>query len=543
MLDSSLRTEMKSNMVKMVGMAVIIMLIVLLLVFKVRWRMLSLGIILISVIATLGFMGILSVPITMVSMAVFPILIGLGIDYSIQFHNRYEEEKSVKKTLSNVGKAVAVAVLATVLGFVSLYVSPVPMIQDFGKMLTIGVITSFIGSIFLLTPILCLRDKTGCDDKAKNFLAKKDTPEKETLLDKILQFTTKAVIKFAVPILIIVIGLSVAGFMADKNVGVETDIETFMPQDMDALEDMHVVRDTVGSTDQIAIYMKADNILTEENINWIQTKSKEIEEKYDEIVVKVNSIDTLVENLSSNENLSHKEYIDIIDTLPKKMSSMFINDEKTEAVILLSIEHLPTEDLQTFAAQLENEIKDAPMEIHITGKSILDIEMVNGLTSGRIKMTVLGLLLVFAALLVIYRNPIKALIPIFPVGLIVGMSSGIMYLLGIKFTPITATLGALVLGMGSEMTIMLLERYLEEKKLGKGKHEAMLIAVTMIGKAIVASGLTTVGGFSVLMLSEFVILKDFGLMTVINISLALISTFVILPPVIILFDKLILGKE
>jgi len=542
-LDSSLRTEMKSNMVKMVGMAVIIMLIVLLLVFKVRWRMLSLGIILISVIATLGFMGILSVPITMVSMAVFPILIGLGIDYSIQFHNRYEEEKSVKKTLSNVGKAVAVAVLATVLGFVSLYVSPVPMIQDFGKMLTIGVIISFIGSIFLLTPILCLRDKTGCDDKAKNFLAKKDTPEKETLLDKILKFTTKAVIKFAVPILIIVIGLSVAGFMADKNVGVETDIETFMPQDMDALEDMHVVRDTVGSTDQIAIYMKADNILTEENISWIQTKSKEIEEKYDEIVVKVNSIDTLVENLSSNENLSHKEYIDIIDTLPKKMSSMFINDEKTEAVILLSIEHLPTEDLQTFAAQLENEIKDAPMEIHITGKSILDIEMVNGLTSGRIKMTVLGLLLVFAALLVIYRNPIKALIPIFPVGLIVGMSSGIMYLLGIKFTPITATLGALVLGMGSEMTIMLLERYLEEKKLGKGKHEAMLIAVTMIGKAIVASGLTTVGGFSVLMLSEFVILKDFGLMTVINISLALISTFVILPPVIILFDKLILGKE
>lgn len=542
-LDSSLRTEMRSNMVRMVGMAVVIMLIVLLLVFKVRWRMLSLGIILISVIATLGFMGTLSVPITMVSMAVFPILIGLGIDYSIQFHNRYEEEKSVKKTLSNVGKAVAVAVLATVLGFVSLYVSPVPMIQDFGKMLTIGVIISFIGSIFLLTPILCLRDKTGCDDKAKNALAKKGITEKETLLDKILKFTTKAVMKFAIPILIIAIVLSVAGFMADGNVGVETDIETFMPQDMDALEDMHVVRDTVGSTDQIVIYMKADNILTEENINWIQTKSKEIEEKYDGTVVKVKSIDTLVKNLSSNENLSHEEYIDLIDTLPEKMSNMFINDKRTETVILLNIEHLPTEELQNFVAQLEDEIRDTSMEIHITGKSALDIEMVNGLTSGRIKMTVLGLVLVFAALLVIYRNPIKALIPIFPVGLIVGMSSGIMYLLGIKFTPITATLGALVLGMGAEMTIMLLERYLEERKSGKEKHEAMLIAVTMIGKAIVASGLTTVGGFSVLMLSEFVILKDFGLMTVINISLALISTFIILPPVIILFDKLIFNKK
>jgi len=127
-LDSSLRTEMKTNMMMMVGLAVLIMLLVLSLVFKVKWKMLSLGIIMVSVIATLGFMGILSVPITMVSMAVFPILIGLGIDYSIQFHNRYEEEKSVKKTIKQIGKAIAIAVFATVLGFISLYASPVPMI-------------------------------------------------------------------------------------------------------------------------------------------------------------------------------------------------------------------------------------------------------------------------------------------------------------------------------------------------------------------------------------------------------------------------------
>ena len=543
-LDSSLRTEMKTNMLMMVGMAVVIMLIVLLLVFKVRWRMLSLGIILISVIATLGFMGLLGVPITMVSMAVFPILIGLGIDYSIQFHNRYEEEKSVNKTLRNVGTAVAVAVLATVLGFVSLYISPVPTIQDFGKMLTIGVIISFIGSIVLLTPILRLRDQAGSGVNTGNTLKEKNNiDQKDTFLDKILRSTTKGVMKLAIPILIISIGLAAAGFMVDGDVGVETDIETFMPQDMNALVDMHVVRDTVGSTDQIVLYMKADNILTEENISWIQTKPKEIEEKYDDIIVKVKSIDTVVGNLSKEENLSHEEYIDLVDGLPEKMSNMFINDERTEAVVLLSIEHLPTEELKTFVAQLKDEIKDASMEVQITGKSVLDVEMVNGLTSGRIKMTFLGLALVFAALLVIYRNPIKALIPIFPVALIIGMSSGIMYLLNIKFTPITATLGALVLGMGTEMTVMLLERYLEERGTGKGKHEAMIIAVTMIGKAIVASGLTTVGGFSVLMLSEFVILKDFGLMTVINISLALLSTFIILPPVIVLFDRLIISKK
>ena len=183
------------------------------------------------------------------------------------------------------------------------------------------------------------------------------------------------------------------------------------------------------------------------------------------------------------------------------------------------------------------------MKVQITGKSVLDVEMVNGLTSGRIKMTIIGLALVFAALLVIYRNPFKALIPILPVVLIIGMSSGIMYLLNIRFTPITATLGARVLGMGTEMTVMLLERYLEERRTGKDKLESMLITVTMIGKAIVASGLTTIGGFSVLMTSEFIILRDFGFMTVINITLALLSTFIVLPTIIILLDRFLLSKH
>ena len=118
-----------------------------------------------------------------------------------------------------------------------------------------------------------------------------------------------------------------------------------------------------------------------------------------------------------------------------------------------------------------------------------------------------------------------------------------MYLLGLKYTPITATLGALILGMGTEMTIILLERYLEERALGKEKLESMLVTVSKVGKATVASGLTTVGGFSVLMLSKFVILQDFGLMTVINISLALMSTFVVLPAAILLMDKLIVSKK
>ena len=538
-LDSSLRTEMKVNMQIMIAMAVALMFIILLLVFKIRWRPLSLGIIFISVIGTLGFMGTINVPMTMVSMAVFPILIGLGIDYSIQFQNRYEEEGNVSTTLRQIGKAVGIAVLATVLGFISLYASPVPMIQDFGKMLTIGVVISFIGSIFLLMPILHLRDTL--DDKTNKKKKKQD--DKATIIDKILSKTTKFVVKHSILIILVAIIIGGLGISVDNKVGVETDIETFMPQDMDALKDIHEIRDIVGSTNQMAIYMESEDILSEDNVSWMKNTIEKLEGDFPDIIVDVKSIDNIVGNFSDEENMTHSEYLDIINELPKAQREMFINNERDKAVILMNIGHLPTEDLQIFVNDLKDTLETTPMEVQITGKSALDVEMVKGLTDGRVKMTLIGIALVFIALLLIYRNPIKSFIPVFPIILIVGMSSGIMYLLGLKYTPITATLGALILGMGTEMTIMLLERYLEERQSGKEKLEAMLITVTMIGKATVASGLTTIGGFSVLMTSKFVILQDFGLMTVINISLALISTFIILPAVLILLDKFIVKEK
>lgn len=538
-LDSSLRTEMKSNIKIMVALAVALMFVILLLVFHVRWRVLSLGIIFVSVIATLGFMGIMSIPMTMVSMAVFPILIGLGIDYSIQLQNRYEEEKSVKVTLTQIGKSVAIAVIATVLGFISLYASPVPMIKDFGKMLTIGVIISFIGSVLLLMPILHIRETFG--EKLKK-TAKYDNG-KETRLDKILKATTRFVLKHSIVIIILFIVIAGFGYSVDSKIGIETDIETFMPQDMVALGDIHQIRDVVGSTNQMAIYMDGEDILTEANINWIDNITADITSKYGDKVTDIKSISTLVGNMTEKESLRFEEYLGIVEDIPEEQRKMFLHENGDKSVILLNISHMSTEELQGFVSDLKKTVSSAPMSVEVTGLSVLDVEMIKGLTEGRVKMTVIGLSLVFMALLLIYRNTIKAFIPIFPIILIIGMSAGIMYFLGIKYTPITATLGALVLGMGTEMTIMLLERYTEERLAGKEKTDAMLITVSRIGKATVASGFTTIGGFSVLMASEFVILKDFGLMTVINISLALMSTFIVLPTVIILLDRFIIGSK
>ena len=91
-LDHAIKSSMQESIRKMMGLALLIMVVVLFFVFRVRLRLMPLVTVLVAVIGTMGLMGWLQIPITMVSMAVFPILIGLGIDYAIQFQNRYSEE-------------------------------------------------------------------------------------------------------------------------------------------------------------------------------------------------------------------------------------------------------------------------------------------------------------------------------------------------------------------------------------------------------------------------------------------------------------------
>lgn len=539
-LDLSLKAEMKSSMMMMVALAVLIMFLVLALIFRVKWRMLSLGVIFVSVIATLGFMGWVSVPVTMVSMAVFPILIGLGIDYSIQFHNRFEEEGDIETTSRHIGKAVFVAVVATMLGFISLLSSPVPMIQDFGKMLTIGVFISFLGSLFLLLPTL--RAAQFVQSKGKTIRHQPKT-DSQSFMHRALAKGARVTIKFRY--LILIVFLTVAGFgvYVDSKISVETNIETFMPQDLPALDDIRDVRGVIESTDQIVVYFEDENVLTEQNYRYMRDKADELLAENADQISDVKSISQLVSSGANSEALDIAEQLEFISELPDSQRGMFISSDDRKAIIILQIRPLTTQALEALIMDVNDVFSDADMTVSLTGKSMLDVEMVGGLTEGRVRMTLIGIVLVLAALLLLYRHPIKALLPIIPVMMIIGISSAIMYALDVDWTPITATLGALVLGMGTEMTIMMMERYLEDRQNGKSKIDAIQQSVAKIGKAILASGLTTIGGFSVLLFSSFAILQDFGLMTMVNISLALISTFVVLPPLLYIFDGLLVKNQ
>ena len=137
---------LKGGMLLLGGIAVAIMIVILLVLFNVRWRLLPLAIVLIGVIWAFGLAGYLGIPLTLVTISGLPVMLGIGIDYSIQMHARVEEEvvidhseHPIQESARNLGPALLVVTFDAIFAFAALHFSKVPMIRDFGLLLAVGV--------------------------------------------------------------------------------------------------------------------------------------------------------------------------------------------------------------------------------------------------------------------------------------------------------------------------------------------------------------------------------------------------------------------
>jgi hypothetical protein len=174
--------------------------------------------------------------------------------------------------------------------------------------------------------------------------------------------------------------------------------------------------------------------------------------------------------------------------------------------------------------------------VRITGSLEMFSSLMEDISNSKTLMTVLGFVFILGFLLLVYRN-IHAVAPLIPIVALVGWNGAIMYLLGLDYTPLTAVLGSMTIGVASEYTILIMERIDEELARGLDLYSAIQTSVQKIGTAITVSGMTTVFGFAALILSEFNIISNFGITTVITVGFSLAGAILIMPPVISLMYR------
>ncbi len=562
----AMQYEMNASMGPLLMISSLLMVVVLFIAFRhARWQLLPLPVVLIGIIWTFGAMGILGIPLSMVSMSAFPILIGLGIDYAIQFHNRIEEEfaksddakRAVRETVRHTAPAVVIAVIITGLGFVSLFTSSVPMIQDFGLLCLVGIVCCFFSALFIgIAVIYALHkrksvrghgrsngDNGGNGWKPENRRTGRGTGSAETAAERV--FGSIAVRAARNPLLVLGVAglLCGAGLYADTMVGIETDVKTFMPSDMPALIDMNHMVEVLGGTDQLNLIVKADDVTDPAVIVWMDRFAAHEVESHP-YIFGAESIANQV-RIANQGDLpeDHAQMDAILEAMPDTTKDRHIYG-RTTALLSLDIgdavSGLGLPRIDRLIRLVEDDLlwmQPPPgVTVTITGNSVAMTTVIGALTSGRIAMTFTGLVLILGGLFLLYRDWLKAAIPVLTMTLVIGWSGGIMYLLGMDYTPMTATLGALILGVGSEYAVMMMERYFEERENGLIPIDAIRVATSKIGVAITASGFTTLAGFSALIASPFSMNRNFGIVTVIDVLLALIATFFVFPVLVVWLD-------
>ncbi|VVB68656.1 MMPL family protein [uncultured archaeon] len=328
--------------------------------------------------------------------------------------------------------------------------------------------------------------------------------------------------------------LSLLGIYADTQVQVDTDFKNYIPQDLPPLVDFRHMSDIFGGTDSIKLLVQTSDVTDPGTLEWMDEFGTYLQDSRAQ-VYGATSIATFVKQANGGEMPQDQTLArSLIDSLPASIRDRYLDGHDT-AIIDLNVgsmvSRLGAEGTDRLIKEIDKDIawNTPPSDVSVreTGDPVVMTTVISALTTGRSEMTLLGLVLIFIVLLIIYRDLIKALLPVLPMLVVIGWMGGVMYLAGMKYTPLTATLGALILGVGSEYAILMMERFYEE--LGKTGEpmESLKIATRRIGSALMASGLTTVFGFGALIASPFLITNNFGLITVLAVFFALLTTFTV----------------
>jgi hydrophobe/amphiphile efflux-3 (HAE3) family protein len=539
-LIDAISTSLGRNMAILLGLSVAAMVLILMLVFRVRWRLLSLLMVGVSALLTFGIMGYASVALTMATMAVLPILIGLGIDYSIQFQNRYQEEvirsrsvgEAIVTSVSRMFPAVGIALLATIIGFITLYISEVPMIQDFGMVLAVGIVLSYIAGLFLLNGIVYLGDR-GTPVARLQKVASRASGRIERVLSRIARLA----VKYTLPIFLIALVFAIGGGVVDRWLPVNTNYEELMPQTIDELKELRELRQIIGSGGEIRFMVEADDVTSPEVLSWMQGYQEEMLAIHSEII-SVNSPATLVSQAAGGIIPGQEQIEQILAGTPGVYLEQVVSADRKMASMSFGIKYISLEETNELLQAMESDARPPEgMQVSPVGTLVLGASTVDAVVGTRFIMNLICLGAVFFVLLLVYRNLSRPVFTIIPVGAVIAWSSLDMYLIGIPLNPLTAVLGIIIIGICTEFMVLLVGRYQEERGLGLSPKEAMVTALTKIGRAIVTTALTTLGGFGVLIASDFVMIRDFGIVTVLGVFLCLVITIAVMPGLIVWYDE------
>jgi hydrophobe/amphiphile efflux-3 (HAE3) family protein len=557
-----LADALAGSTLRLLLIGLVLMAIVLALVFRSRLRLVPLAVALAAVAVTFGGMSLLGAPLTMASIASLPVLLGLGVDYAIQYQARVQEEGDAPRAARVAAPVIATAALATGVAFLVLLLSPVPMVRSFGLLLVAGIGIAFALALTAGTAALSLRGRGAPGDSA---LARSVRGAGELLerpgraLARPARRAGGAAVRTALrrPGRVLVVGLALAavGWAADSRTEVVSDIERLVPQDLRAVQDLQALQEATGVAGEVDVVVEGSDLTQPAVVRWMRDYQTAVLRRYGysaergcaraELCPALSLSDLFRSEASASDRARIRS---LLDAVPPYFSQAVITDDRRTAALAFGIRLVSLERQQEIIDDLRDRLDPPPgVTARLAGLPVLAAEANANLSDPlrRLAMLLLGLIAVLVVLLVVGRRRRgswrgawqRAWVPLVPIALATGWSGLVLFLLRVPLNPLSAALGALVLAISTEFAVLLAARFEAERAAGFEPAEALRRTYRSTGAAVLASGATAIAGFAVLALSDVRMLRDFGLVTVVDLTVSLLGVLALLPAVLVLAER------
>ena len=569
MIADDMMTFIKSDII-VFGLGVLLFIIATLwFVFrKLIWIIVPISSCFFSVIIMMGILGLLNWKVTVISSNFIALMLILTMAMNIHMSTRFLQlrenypEKNILKlitlTTEKMFWPILYTVLTTIIAFLSLIFSEIKPIIDFGWMMTLGLITSFIITFTLLPTLI-------------NFVPKENISLNEYKESKILNFFSKISqnnqkLIFTFTGIVIIIS-----FIGISRLEVENSFINYFSKKTEIYKGMKLIDEKLGGTTPLEVILKfpkkenlKNNEDQEDDFEDWDNESENDDEKYwftkdkiDKIasvhnyldglpqigkVLSFSSIIDVATMLNNNKPLGTLEmgvlYTKIPENIKTEIIDPYISIKDNEARVSLRIidsqDNLRRNDLiKKINYDLKNKIGLDEKEYKLAGVLILFNNLLQSLFKSQILTLGLVMIGIFIMFLILFRNIKLSLIGVVPNFIAAFFILGIIGLLGIPLDMMTITIAAITIGIAVDNSIHYIYRFKEEFNTLKDYKKTIDSCHSTVGKAILNTSITIVFGFSILVLSKFIPTIYFGIFTGLAMLLAMISVLTLLPSLIL----------
>jgi hypothetical protein len=579
--------ELRNQTLLLLGVAALVMALTLLLILPRPLRLLPLGVAISAGSLTLGLVALFGGSLTVGAIAMLPVLVGLAVDYAIQFQARFNESRAegtppgraVAAAAAGGGPVIGAACLATIAGFAVFALSPSPLVRSFGLLLVIGIALAFAVALTGGLAALGLSAWRGSDPGPGGAPAARHTAGAGARLQK--AGVAAIAMALASPRRVLAAGLllAVCGWAASAGTGVETDIRDLAPSNLKALDDLNELEKETGISGDVNVTIKAKDPTDPAVISWAEGFQQRVLARHGfsgsapscahaQICPALSLTDFFggaspSSSAASSSTQSVGDVHALVQALPCFISQIVISHQGEcspsggtpigdTADVAFGIRVQPLSDQQDLIDDIRAQIDPpggpsppAGTTVQLAGLPVLAAEANTDLSHSRWWLPLAGLVAVGLVLAAIYRSVRRAIVPLIPVLLATGWSGLVVAALGVSLNPMSATLGALVIAIATEFSVILSARYANERRAGLPVGEALRRTYLRTGAAVLASGITAIAGFAVLaiaglpllddigLISVAPVLRDFGLVTVADLLVALAGVMLVLPAAVV----------